>query len=207
MKKALLTGLAFIAIACSQQQQQPQNKYVKPLASTIDINNIKDATVPAEFTSNDFKWMGGNLKMTIFSEDLYDAVDVASLSAGDTLLWDNNTIIVKEVEQKGDLRIINKGLEEGGADLVSNGGGTFRAILMDDHSVYSKLGQAEIPLADNFTIIDCGENPSDPSDTIRENQKLYLENLTDSRRSFNNMNTKVTIENGVVTNITRHWIP
>lgn len=209
MKKVLLTALTFIAIACTNQMSQTQthNKCVKPLESSIDIKNIKDAIVPAMFTTDDFKWMEGNLKMTVFSEDLYDAFDISSMSPGDTLLWNNNTIIVKENERQGDLRIINKGLEEGGADLISNEGGTFKAVLMDDHSVYSKLGQIEIPLAENFTIIDCGENPSDSSDTIRENHKLYLENLAESRRSFNNINTKVTIENGVITNITRRWIP
>jgi len=204
--KNLVIGIV-IASAMIGCAEKPMNKFVKPLPASVDVSNIQDATVPAEFTSDDFNWMGGNLSMTVFQEDLYDVVDVHNLAIGDTLLWNNDTIIVEEIAEKGDVKVINKGIEEGGAELKSNEGGTYRAFLMDDHSAYTNIGKAQLPLADDFTIIDCGENPTDAYDTIRTNQKLYLEKLVDSRRSFNSLNTKVLVENGKITNITRVWIP
>ena len=60
---------------------------------------------------------------------------------------------------------------------------------------------------DDFVIIDCGIDPNDPIDTIRTGQKLYIENLKDSKKDFFQLNTRVTIENGIITEINRHWIP
>ena len=69
------------------------------------------------------------------------------------------------------------------------------------------MGKAELPLADDFIIIDCGENPDDPCDTIRTGQKLYLESLSENNRLFHDLNTRVRIENGIIKEINRKWIP
>lgn len=85
--------------------------------------------------------------------------------------------------------------------------GTYVARIWDDHATYSELGKTEVALADNFVIIDCGDFPEEPSDTIRTGQKLYIENLKDYKKDFFQLNTRVTIENGVITEINRRWIP
>ena len=56
-------------------------------------------------------------------------------------------------------------------------------------------------------IVDCGENPTDPSDTLTTGQKLYLETLEGYRREFSPLNTKVVVEDGLITAILRRWIP
>jgi len=205
--KQFLLGVTALSLSLCGCTEKPVRQLVKPLPASVDVCDIQDATVPAAFTCNDFNWMGGNLTMTVYEEDLYDAVEVSKLAKGDTLLWNNDTIIVNEIAVNGDVMVINNGIEEGGAELQPNGGGTYRGILWDDHSTYTSLGQAQLPLAEDFSVIDCGENPSDPSDTIRSNQKLYIENLVDSRRSFSMLNTRVLVGNGEITNITRFWIP
>lgn len=206
MKKSIILA-AFAIVAVASCFAQSSNKCVKPLPASVNIAAIKDATVPADFTVDDFKWMGSNLSMTVYEEDIYDAPEVCSLAKGDTLIWNGDTIIVNEVEQRGATKVINKGIEEGGAELAPNGGGTFRGTLFDDHSTYTKLGKVTLPLSDNFTITDCGEFPTTPSKTISADQKQYLEGLKDYKRTFTCLNTRVLVENGVVTNITRHWIP
>ena len=87
-------------------------------------------------------------------------------------------------------------------------GGTYIARTWDDHAIYSELGKAEVALEGDFVIIDCGTEPTDPVDTIRSGQKLYLENLEGSRTDFFYLNTRVTMdEYGMITEINRHWIP
>lgn len=207
MKKLFLLPVIALICACSQQPSEPQNKMIRPLQSNIDVDNLTDATLAATFTSDDFGWMGGNLTMTVYAEELYDSADVQHLQMGDTLLCAQDTIVVSQIEQKNGAIVVNGGIEEGGAWLQPTNEGNYRAVEMDDHSIYTKLGEVELPLNDNFTIIDCGENPQDPYDTIRDMQKLYLENLQDSRKNFTELNTRVTIKKGLITNITRHWIP
>ena len=208
MKKHISLALCALALAaCTSKETKSEHAFIKPLSMSTELSEyVKNAEVPATFSTSDFNWMGGNLEMTVYSEDLYDTVELHQMNVGDTLLFNGDTIIVNKIEGESDLTI-NGGIEEGGAYLVPNEGGTYRALLMDDHSAYTKLGKVQLPLSEQFTIIDCGDNPTDPYDTIRTDQKLYLENVKEYKREFNELNTRVQVEDGIITCITRHWIP
>lgn len=182
-------------------------RLIAPLPSGLDVENLKDCTVPARFTADDFRWMGGNLRMTVFGKDLYDAVDVSQMQVGDTLLYTGEPMVIRTIEKLHGGIVINGDIDNGGCCLAGYEGGTYVAREWDDHATYTKLGSAEVALAEDFVIIDCGDFPTDPLDTIRTGQKLYLESLTNSRREFFPLNTQVTIENGEITEINRHWIP
>ena len=129
------------------------------------------------------------------------------MQVGDTLVYDGNPMVVNKItKEHGDIDI-NGDIEEGGCHLVGNEDGTYVARIWDDHATYTELGKAEVALAKDFKIIDCGEFPEEPSDTIRTGQKLYIENLKNGRKDFFQLNTRVTIKNGMITEIDRHWIP
>lgn len=204
MKQMFFIAIAALMCSCSQKSE---HKLIAPLPAGISVDNLQDCTVPAAFTSDDFRWMGGNLTMTIYNQDLYDAVEIAQMQVGDTILYNGEKVVVNSyVEANGGIDI-NGGLDEGGCCLAGNEGGTYVARNWDDHATYTELGKAEVALAEDFIIVDCGMNPEDPSDTIRAAQKLYLENLGEGRKDFFQLNTRVTIENGMITEINRHWIP
>lgn len=183
------------------------HKLIAPLPSGLDIQDLEDCTVPAAFTSDDFRWMGGNLRMTVYSKDLYDAVEISRMQVGDTLVYTGEPMVIESIEELHGGIAINGDIDNGGCCLAGYEGGTYVTRNWDDHATYTKLGTAEVALADDFVIIDCGEFPTDPADTIRTGQKLYLESLKDSRREFFSLNTLVTIENGMITEINRRWIP
>lgn len=204
IKTILLIALASFMCGCSQNAS---HKLITPLPSGIEVSNMQDCTVEAAFCADDFLWMGGNLRMTVFSQDLYDIVDIHQMQVGDTLIYAGQPLVINSIDKADGCININGGLDQGGCCLVGYEGGTYIARNWDDHATYSKLGQAEVPLAENFVIIDCGMEPNDPIDTIRAEQKLYIESLENSRREFFQLNTKVTIENGMVTEINRRWIP
>lgn len=173
----------------------------------LNPDSLTDGDVPAAFTADDFDWMGGNLTMTVSNADIYDAVDITTLHEGDTVVYDGKPIVVKSVKENNDCIDVNGGLDEGSASFKAHEGGTYRAITFNYHSIYTELGKVQVALADNFAIVDCGINPDDPSDTIKTNQKLYIENLKDDRREFSPLNTIVSVEKGQITKITRRWIP
>jgi hypothetical protein len=158
------------------------------------------------FSISDFNWKERTLTFTAYSIDRYDSTEIAKLQIGDTILFRNDTIIVSKIE-KGRYLTINGGIENGGVELAAYEGGTYRVQLMDDHPQYSELGKVQLPLSDTFTIIDCGDNPDDPYDTIRTNHKQRLENMKEYKHDFIELNTRVKIENGKITNITRNLIP
>ena len=205
MKKLLiLLVVALCLVSCTKKVAY---QMVKPLPAPYAVSLLQDATVPASFSSNDISWENGKLSMEVFSEDLYDAVAVSELKKGDTVVYDGKPIVVKDIDRKDKYVTLNGGVEEGGADLTVNQGGTFRGTEMDDHSTYTSLGKVTLPLAKDFVLIDCGENPTDPSDTVRTAQKTYLEKVPEYRRDFHVLDTRVRIEKGIVVEINRHWIP
>lgn len=182
-------------------------RLITPIPSEFDVDNLKDCTIPAKFTADDFKWMGGNLRMTVYSKDLYDAVDISQMQMGDTLLYAGKPMVVETIEEVNGGLVVNGDIENGGCCLAGYEGGTYVAREWDDHPTYTELGKAEVALAEDFVIIDCGDFPTDPLDSIRTGQKLYLESLKSSHREFYPLNTLVTIENGAITEINRRWIP
>jgi len=184
-----------------------RSRYIRPLPPSVDITNLREAVVPAEFSADDFDWNGGYLTMTVFEEDLYDAVEVNKMRKGDKLIWGGDTIVVQEIAHRGDAIVVNGSIEEGGAELVPHEGGTYRARTWDDHSNYTELGKAQVLIAVDFAFIDCRENPTDPYDTICRKQIAYIDSLKDNKRDFINLNTTVQIEHSIITGITRRWIP
>lgn len=205
MKKLLLFMGAVLCLSSCTKKVAYQ--MVKPLPAPYEVNKLQDATVPAAFSSKDIYWDSGKLRMEVFSEDLYDAVAVSKLKAGDTVVYDGKPIVVKDIERKDKYVTVNGGIEEGGAEFTANEGGIYRGSQMDDHSTYTSLGKVTLPLAKDFVLIDFGENPTDPSDTVRTGKKEYLEKVPEYRRDFHVLDTRVRIEKGNVVEINRHWIP
>lgn len=197
----VLTALA--SIAC----RQAAHRSFEPVPSGICLNSIQNCTFSASFTTEDFKWMGGNLMLTVFSPVRYSAADVALMAVGDTLIHNGDTLIISKLERSGNSVTINGGIEEGGCWLVADKEGGYTSRSWDDHPVYEKIGDTQVALDCDFIIIDCGPEPQDPVDTLRTGQKLYIENLEGSRCEFTCLNTTVTMKDDMLVEINRHWIP
>lgn len=202
----ILSLMAATALICSCAQEKGP-KRISTLSDGITVDSLTDCTVAADFTAADFNWEEGTLSMTVFCEDLYDAVEIAELKVGDTLVYESKPMVVDTMEVVNGTLSINGGLEEGGCWLEGYEGGTYRSVQFDDHSTYTKLGKATLPISQDLVIIDCGENPTDANDTILVSQRPYIESLADNRQRFSDLDTRVVIMNGEVKEIHRKWIP
>lgn len=211
--KYLIPLLCVLFVGCTNTSNKENLAYqfIKPIPADKslfngDLKELNATTLPALFSFTDFNWKDSTLTLTAYSIDTYKASEIDNLQKGDTILFRNDTIIVSKIE-KGRYLTINGGIENGGVELAAYEGGTYRVQLMDDHPQYSEIGKVQLPLSDTFTIIDCGDNPDDPYDTIRTNHKQRLENMKEYKHDFIELNTRVKIENGKITTITRNWIP
>lgn len=206
-KNCFIAAAMLLTVACTGVNKVAHQR-VAPLDSGLNIDSLNDCTVAVGFKASDIDWSKGIMSCSVFSNDLYDAAEVGRMRVGDTLMYDGKTMVVNSIDKNKDTKIVNGGIEAGGAELVPNGGGTYRTMLMDDYSVYSELGKARLRLAKDVVIVDCGEDYHDPMDTIRTNYKEYIDNLPDYRKdNFNCLNTEIVIKNGVVTEIHRRWTP
>ncbi len=187
--------------------QAATHKCITPLPAGYDADSLTDCTVEAAFTITDFDWKAQTLTMNVFAKNIYDAVDVQHLQAGDTLVLDGKPLVVSKIEELEGMKVVNGGIEEGGAYLTPADGGTFVATQLDDHPVYTRIGKATLPLAPGLVFIDCGEEPLEPADTVTSQAAQHIQALDGWRKEFTELNTQVLVQGGVVTQIARHWIP
>ena len=205
MKKIVVAALA-AALICGCKGNEPF-KRVCPIPADVDLTDIKEATLSASFSSDDFNWRGSNLTLTLYSKDIYNAADIASLQKGDTLVFKGDEIVVSSLKRDGVNLTVNGGIEEGGAYLQQLDANTWRSLLLDDHFAYEKIGTVELFLDDNFTITDCGSEPDDPKVTVSTGQKAYIDDLPEYKKIFSELDTEVSIKHGTIVSINRRWIP
>jgi hypothetical protein len=209
---------------------------IMPKKPSYSLNSLKNVVVPASFELSDFDWDKRTLTMTVYYEDLYDGKAVDKMRAGDTIIFDDRTIIVEKIEWQDSLMVINDGPTgktchtreeekkerqridsikrangghyEYGALLEKKYNGEYRSV--DDpspFSVFHKMGKVTLPLSKDFVFINYKNNDEiDQYDTIRVNHQQYMESR-EFMVDFICCGTLVKIENGVVTSITRSYVP
>ena len=126
-KYCFCCALAMAFYGCSTR---PNNQMVKPLPSSYQIDNLKDAEVATSFSANDFSWKDGKLSMDVFSEDLYDSAEVSKLKAGDTLIYIGEPIVVKDVNFRDSFVTLMAGLRKVVLILRQND-----AVLIEGHNL------------------------------------------------------------------------
>ena len=197
----------WLMLGCTNGNKETVHTCIAPLDDGISPEALNDCTVAVAFSASDFNWQEGSLRLTVYREHLYDAADISRLQVGDTIVYEGHALPVESIEAKDGFVVVNGGIEQGGAELTAHEGGTYRATTFNDHSVWQETGTTRVPLAADFVLTDCGENPTDIGDTIREGQKAYIDRLPDYRQDFYPTNTKVRIENGMLKAVNRRWIP
>lgn len=191
----------------AQEATSDSGKMISPLPFTIDMNNPEDFTLPASFNSNDINTESGELTFTIYSQDLYDAVDINMMQQGDTLYYDGGEIVVDVIESRDGTLLVNGGYEEGGCNLVGYEGGTYTAVQANDYPTFSEIGTLTLPLSDSITISDASNDPNSPKTAELDDIDDYKSDLADWQLNYNCLNTTVEVSNGKIVSIKRIWIP
>ena len=191
----------------SEQTEQPaqEAKRVEPLAESLDLNALTDATVAASFGAEDISEKDGKtqITLTVYDYDVYDMVDIAQLAVGDTIVVDGKDMVVTSREDKDGVVTINGGLEQGGVDLTSDDSGVYYAVGMDDAKSYHELGKIAVPVVDGFVLTD-NSDLEHPDETYAASD---LAKLAASERGFTTNNTLATIEHGELTVLARSYTP
>ena len=191
--------------AAQSAEPAAEAKIIKPMSTgNFDPKNPIDMNTAVSFTAANVHKEGDKitLDVTIYEEELFDAVEVTQLKAGDTITAGGKEVKVTKVEElKTGGYAINGGYEQGGVTLFPGDGGTYYQVKENDAKTYVKVGTATLPLSDKFELVDNAENA---------NKKLTAQDMTTLKEDsigFNENNTTVTVENGVITNITRAYMP
>ena len=121
MKKTLLSVLVsvlclLLLAGCTAQTQnevsdanienteivENETKTVYPLPETIDVNNLDNCTVSVSFEKGDVYVDDSGkavIDMTVYTYDLYDMVDIATLNENDVIVRRGENVVVTDVER------------------------------------------------------------------------------------------------------------
>lgn len=192
-----------------------EGKRVEPLPAKINLSNPEDGIYPVTIQNISGSEGEVQLQVKLYTEDLYDAVEITTLAAGDVIVINGVEMPVEKVEKGnpvdlGDgfqsVYVVNGGLMEGGADFIAHEGGTFRYFGYDDHATYTEQGSATLTMAENGVFNDLSDlaTPDGIKISASELVDFYEE---DEARYFIPQNTTIRVENGKVVEINRIFIP
>ena len=229
MKKVLLTILVFALCACMfagcNTQNEPTDventeitenaenvensiKTIYPLPETLDINSLDNCTVAVSLEKGDaYVDDSGKMVMNlaVYTYELFDMVDVATLSENDIIVRLGEEITVTDIERldTGLVRI-NGGEENGGFELISDNNTVYFEIGMSDRKAFNELGKVTLPVSEDFVYTDESELDAEakeysPGDFLTENEEFVY--------NFTPYNTSVVIENGVITAMNKVYNP
>ena len=215
MKKTLSIILTLILsvglfAGCNSQTGKEENnaKVINPLPETLDVNALDNCTVAVSLEKGDV-YVDDNGKMvmnlTVYSYELYDMVDIASLKENDVIVRKDEEVTITEVERTDSgLVRINGGEENGGFDLISNDSTVYYETGMNDIKAYNEIGMVTLPVSDEFEYIDESVLDSEaktyyPGDFLTDDAEIEY--------NFTPNNTSIVIENGTIIKMNKVYMP
>ena len=207
MKKMICTLLALALMLCSFAMAEaivPQFGF--------DPN---EGTYPAAFDRAKVK-DGSLYDVKLYTEDIYDIVDVSKMAVGDTFEAEGKTITIETIDKDefGNIKI-NGGFEEDGGYTLTTEEDTngYMTTGYNDFGTYTERGTCNLVLAENVTFTDSSDIDADALLSGKEPLTVTgIEAVTKAiaeaaNDSFNDHNTKVVIQDGKVVEINRSYNP
>ena len=181
-------------------------KTVYPLPETLDINNLDDCTSAVSFEDGSVYVDDSGktvIDMTVYTYDLYDMVDIATLAENDIIVRLGEEVKVTAVERldTGLVRI-NGGEENGGFDLISSNSTVYYEIGMSDIKNYYKLGEVTLPVSDEFVYTDESNLDAEPVEYFAGD--FLTEGV---EYNFNPNNTSIVIQDGNIVAMKKVYTP
>lgn len=181
---------------------------ISPLPVTIDMNDLTNCTLAVSFEKGDAyvdDTGAMQLKVTVYTYDLYDMIDIAMLAEGDTIVLRGQEVPVTSLTrtEHGSVEI-NGGLDNGGYELRTDNDTVFYETGYSDVKSYYALGEATIRVSTDFIF-------TDASDLNKEEVIYYpgdfLTDIAGIDYYFTPHNTRIVTKNGQVISMQRVYTP
>ena len=183
------------------------NDAISPLPTYIDMNNLDNCTLAVSLEYGDaYVDDTGAMQMdvTVYDYDLYDMVDIATLEEGDTIIIRGEEVKVTSLERTDRGILINGGLDENGYELRTDESTVWYEIGYSDMKSYYEVGKATIRVSadmkfDDKSDLDKGEVIYYPGDFLTDKAGIIYH--------FVPHNTSIVIENGMIIEMYRNYMP
>lgn len=181
---------------------------VSPLPVTMDVEQLDNCTAAVSLREGDVYVDDTGvlrMKVTVYTYDLYDMVDIARLKAGDRIVIGQQEVQVTSVERNDfGTVLINGGLDVGGYELYSDDNTVYYECGYSDVKSYYELGEAVLRVSPDFQYTDSSDLDKDavtyyPGDFLTESAGIQY--------GFTPHNTSIVIEDGAVIAMRRVYTP
>ena len=201
MKKMLCALMALMMLACGFA-------FAETIAPQMDVVNTTDAIWKVEFDRDAIRdgVMNG---VHLFSEDIYDIVDVEKMAVGDTFVAEGNEITIQSIERNefGNIDINGGFSKEGGYTLTTEEGTNgWMTTMENDFSTCTDRGVYDLEMAGNVTLTDSWDidGQTEVATGIEAVTRAIMES---PNPDFHALNTDIRLEDGKVVEINRHYVP
>ena len=188
------------------EESETESGVIMPLPATVDVNNLSDCMIAVSLSDKEaISEEDGKVQMTVkvWIYDLYDMVDISMLEEGSVIQINKEDVEVTSVEEGKNSIIINGGLDNDGYELRTDEGTVYFEIGYSDVLSYYEVGEATLPVSDEFVFIDSSDldkgEVSYSIEDLQNNDEIYFD--------FNANNTKIVIEEGEITVMERVYTP
>lgn len=207
MKKILICLLAAALLLC-MGTASVLAQTLCPLPDTT-METLDNATVSVSLPMSDAYLDDTGvmrMRMSIYTYDLYDMVEVSTLAAGDTIVFCGEELAVTSVEMRDDgTLLINGGYFMDGLDLVTDDNGVYYVQEDNDSKSYYLIGEADYPVSDEFVFTDSSDLTLDEPNVFYAGD--FLIGNEEIEDFFIPENTTVRIENGFIVEMNRVYMP
>jgi hypothetical protein len=181
---------------------------VVPVPTSVDIDNLEDCTLAVSLEKDGFYRDETDtfvMDVTVYTYDLYDMIDIATLKEGDTIVLGQNEVVVASIEHDANSCVlINGGLDSGGFELQTEDDTVYYERGYSDVKSYYDIGQVSLNVSSNFVFNDTSDLENG---AVTMNAEEFVSAASDMDYYFNANNTTIQIEDGVVVSMTRVYAP
>lgn len=186
-----------------------KGNFITPEPIPVNIENIDNGNYYVSIDKAGISETDGKvtIKTEIFTEDIYDIVDVARMSEGDVIYINGRLLPVHSVtETASGIKEINGGVENNGSALRPvDESNCFVYAGMDMERSYTRRGIADLAVSENVRLIDNGD-PAEEKVSIGSEAISALKEIAEDY-PFTCHDGYLLVENGEIIEIHRTYRP
>ncbi|MCQ2535806.1 MAG: hypothetical protein MJ110_02430 [Lachnospiraceae bacterium] len=184
-------------------------KLITPNPYVVDVDNIENGSYYVYIDQSGISEEEDRavIRAEIYTEDTYDIVDINSMAVGDVLFIKGQLFLVNSIN-KNDLGLIevNGGVEYGGSALIAvDESNCYVYAGMDLDRSYTRQGIASLEVSENVKLTD-SYDPTEDKEYEGADAVNALKEIVEQYplTSYDGM---ITVEDGVIVNIHRLYVP
>ena len=189
------------ADAVTETAETTAGKVIEPMFESLGDDVIPDGIYDVTFDPASLA--DGILSFTVYSEDIYDIVDIATLETGDTIVIAGEPVPVETLELDEDDDLMINGIWLLHAFEEDNG---WKVVQEDDYPTWTERDDVTLPPAANVVYTDSSVLDQDPV-TVTGASEIAAAIASSEDASFSQYNTSIRVENGEVVEINRAYMP